>query len=84
MPEGYDVEVRDIRERLIRIETLLEILAKTKETAENADKTANEALQLGKENARNLDALKKFLMWAIGLIVPAIVTLSAAVISVVF
>lgn len=84
MQEGYDVEVRDIRERLIRIETLLEILAKTKETAENADKTANEALQLGKENARNLDGLKKFLMWSIGLIVPAIVTLSAAVISVVF
>jgi hypothetical protein len=62
MPEGYDVEVRDIRERLIRIETLLEIIAKTKETTDNADKTANEALQLGKENARNLDALKKFLM----------------------
>jgi hypothetical protein len=84
MPEGHDVEVRDIRERLIRIETLLEILTKTKETADNADKTANEALQLGKENARNHESLKKFLMWAFGLIVPALVTLSAAVISVAF
>jgi gentisate 1,2-dioxygenase len=84
MSEGRDLEIRDIRERLIRIETLLELLTKAKETADNADKTANEALQLSMENARNHESLKKFLMWAFGLIVPAIVTLSAAVISVAF
>ena len=84
MGDDNHVEIRDIRERLIRIETLLELMTKTKETADSAEKLAIQALQANEENKREIDGLKKFLMWAAGIGVPAFIALATTVITVIF
>jgi hypothetical protein len=77
-------KIADIREWLVRIDTKVDFFHEVKRIAEDADEKAGKALTASEENAKDIDGLKKFLMWATGLLTTGMVTLAAAVITVLF
>jgi hypothetical protein len=59
--------------------TKMDFVMDSKKTAEEAKRTADQALQLAEENAKDIDAIKKTAMWAIGLTITAIISLAAMI-----
>ena len=81
--EIYDI-LTELRVDIGVIKTQLGYLSEVKKTAESADGKAAEALALAKENAKDIDGIKKTTTWAIGLIVPSILTIVGILATVVF
>jgi Haemolysin XhlA len=77
-------DLSEIREWLVRLDTKLDFLSDVKKTADEAGKTAHEALLLAKDNEKDIDSMKKTQMWAIGLTVPTILTIAGTVATIVF
>ena len=53
----------DIRERLVRVETKIDGMRDIRETAENAEKTANEAIQSAKTAHHRIDDISDNQKW---------------------
>ena len=53
----------DIRERLVRVETKIDGMRDVRETAEAAEKTANEAIQSAKSAHRRIDEIGDNQKW---------------------
>jgi hypothetical protein len=81
--EIYDI-LTDMKVDMGIIKTQMTQLSEVKKTAEGADGKAAEALALAKENAKDIDGIKKTTTWAIGLIVPSILTIVGILATVVF
>lgn len=77
-------KIGEIREWLVRIDTKVDFLNEVKSTAERAEHKADKALQKADEQTKQIDGIKKTAMWAIGLMVPAIIALAGIVVSVSF
>lgn len=54
----------DIRERIVRVETKLDVMTDAEKTADNAEKIANEALSSSKSAHHRLDKVDKIIFWA--------------------
>lgn len=67
------VETNEILQRLARVETKLDMMLENKEMAEDALKTANEALQSTKSAHRRLDTHAKVIYWAATTIIGAVI-----------
>lgn len=76
--------VRDIYERLGGIQAKLDDVVTIRNTANEADKKANEALQKSDENARNLAGLTSTMKWAIGLLASAVVPMAIFILGQLF
>ncbi len=51
-------QIADVREWLVRLDTKIDHLQSVKQTAEEADKKADEALMIAKENAKDIEEIK--------------------------
>lgn len=71
-------KIADIREWLVRIDTKVDFFNDVKHTAERAEAKADKAHQKAEDNEKSIEGIKKVAMWAIGLIVPAIVAIGIA------
>lgn len=58
----------EIRERLVRIETILE-----EQDYKVVSKTADEALALAKKNEKSISSLQAIIKWVVGLVMAAII-----------
>jgi Haemolysin XhlA len=83
-PSGRELneKIADIREWLVRIDTKVDYLNEVKHTAEQAEKTADEALALSKENRQDIRDMQTNSKWLWGTIISVfaiIVTIAVAV-----
>lgn len=76
--------VRDIYERLGGIQAKLDDVVTIRNTANEADKKADKALQKSDENSRTIAALSATLKWAIGIIATILVPLTLFVLGKIF
>ena len=76
--------VRDIYERLGGIQAKLDDVRAIRETAHEADKKADKALQQSDENARDIAGLSATLKWAIGIIASILVPVTLFVLGKIF
>jgi GTP-binding protein EngB required for normal cell division len=76
--ELYDI-INEMRVDIGVMNTKMDFVMDSKKTAEEAKRTADQALQLAEENAKDIDAIKKTAMWAIGLTITAIISLAAMI-----
>lgn len=85
-PSGRELndKIYEIREWLVRIDTKMDHINDIKRTAEEADNKAEKALNLAEENAKDIEGIKKTTHWAIGLIVPSVLTIVGILFTVVF
>ena len=67
--DKYDELLREISERLARIEAKQDSANETHELAKQANETAHRAESKADENARAIDGIKKVAMWAVGIAV---------------
>jgi GTP-binding protein EngB required for normal cell division len=85
MPEPTSRELYDIinamRVEIAVMSTKMDSVMESKKTAEEAQKTADKALLLAQDNAVKIDGIKKTAMWAIGLTITAMISLTAIVVS---
>lgn len=58
----------EIRERLVRIETILE-----EQDYKSVQKTADEALALARKNEKSISSLQSIVKWTVGLVMAAVV-----------
>jgi hypothetical protein len=58
----------EIRERLVRIETILE-----EQDYKSVQKTADEALALARKNEKSVLSLQSIVKWTVGLVMAAVV-----------
>ena len=58
----------EIRERLVRIETILE-----EQDYKSVQKTADEALALARKNEKSILSLQSIVKWTVGLVMAAVV-----------
>lgn len=58
----------EIRERLVRIETILE-----EQDYKSVQKTADEALALARKNEKSISSLQAIVKWTVGLVMAAVV-----------
>lgn len=58
----------EIRERLARIETILE-----EQDYKSVQKTADEALALARKNEKSISSLQSIVKWTVGLVMTAVV-----------
>lgn len=58
----------EIRERLARIETILE-----EQDYKSVQKTADEALALARKNEKSISSLQSIVKWTVGLVMAAVV-----------
>lgn len=58
----------EIRERLVRIETILE-----EQDYKSVQKTADEALALARKNEKSISSLQSIVKWTVGLVMTAVV-----------
>lgn len=72
----------EIRERLVRVETKIDNMAETHETAKRADKTANEAYIRAKNAHSRIDKIDKAIFWLVTSIVGGVITSVLALIFV--
>ncbi len=63
----------DIRERIVRLETKIDSMTDVRETAEAAEKTANEALQYAKAGQHQINELKDNQKWLWRTVVSAVI-----------
>jgi GTP-binding protein EngB required for normal cell division len=76
--ELYDI-INEMRVDIGVMNTKMDFVMDSKKTAEEAKRTADIAKQLAEENAKDIDAIKKTAMWAIGLTITAIISLAAMI-----
>jgi GTP-binding protein EngB required for normal cell division len=76
--ELYDI-INEMRVDIGVINTKMDFVMDTKKTAEEAKRTAEQALLKAEDNAGKIDAIKKTAMWAIGLTFTAIIALASIV-----
>jgi exopolyphosphatase/pppGpp-phosphohydrolase len=81
--ELYDI-INEMRVDIGVMNTKMDFVMDSKKTAEEAKRTADIAKQLAEENAKDIEAIKKTAMWAIGLTITALISLTAIVVSVAF
>ena len=78
MSEPTSRDWMEIREWLVRIDTKMDMMNEVKTEAKEAKEIAKEAKSKSDENSVKIDGIKKTAMWAIGLIVPAIIAIGIA------
>jgi hypothetical protein len=61
--------VRDIVDRLARIEVKVDGIQATRETAEQADRKGDEALSIARENEKDIQEIKANNKWVWGFII---------------
>jgi exopolyphosphatase/pppGpp-phosphohydrolase len=76
--ELYDI-INEMRVDIGVMNTKMDFVMDSKKTAEEAKRTADIAKQMAEENAKDIDAIKKTAMWAIGLTITAIISLAAMI-----
>jgi len=76
--ELYDI-INEMRVDIGVMNTKMDFVMDSKKTAEEAKSTAVIALKASEENAKNIEAIKKTAMWAIGLTFTALVALASIV-----
>jgi GTP-binding protein EngB required for normal cell division len=81
--ELYDI-INEMRVDIGVMNTKMDFVMDSKKTAEEAQKTADKAMLKSEENAAKIDGIKKTAMWAIGLTITALISLTAIVVSVAF
>jgi GTP-binding protein EngB required for normal cell division len=81
--ELYDI-INEMRVDIGVMNTKMDFVMDSKKTAEEAQKTADRAMLKSEENAAKIDGIKKTAMWAIGLTITALISLTAIVVSVAF
>jgi GTP-binding protein EngB required for normal cell division len=81
--ELYDI-INEMRVDIGVMNTKMDFVMDSKKTAEEAKQIANEALLLARDNASKIDGIKKTAMWAIGLTITALISLSAIIVRVAF
>jgi GTP-binding protein EngB required for normal cell division len=64
--------------------TKMDFVMDSKQTAERAEQKADRALQKAMDNTAAIEAIKKTAMWAIGLTITALISLTAIIVSVAF
>jgi hypothetical protein len=70
-------EYHAIREWLVRLDTKIDFLNGVRETADEANARS-------RKNEENLDSLKKFLMWSVGILGAGFFVLTSAVLTILF
>lgn len=75
--ELYDI-INEMRVDIGVMNTKMDFVMDSKKTAEEAKQLADKALLLAQDNAAKIDGIKKTAMWAIGLMVPAIIAIGIA------
>lgn len=68
MTNNDQITLVEIRERLVRIETILE-----EQDYKSVQKTADEALALARKNEKSISSLQSIVKWAVGLVMAAVV-----------
>lgn len=63
----------DIRERVVRVETKIDVMTDVQDTADEAMKTANNAMASTRSAHKRLDKIDKLIFWAGTTIVGAVV-----------
>lgn len=81
--ELYDI-INEMRVDLSVMNTKMDFVMESKKTAEEAKQLAEKAWNKAEDNAQKIDGVKKTAMWAIGLTIPAVISLVAIIISVSF
>jgi len=71
--------INEMRVDIGVMNTKMDFVMDSKKTAEEAKSTAVIALKASEENAKNIEAIKKTAMWAIGLTFTALVALASIV-----
>lgn len=69
MTEKDQITLIEIRERLVRIETILE-----EQDYKAVEKTADDALAIAKNNAENITKLQNIVSWVIRAIIGAVIS----------
>jgi len=75
--------VRDIYQRMGRMEAKIDDIRAIRETANEADKKASEALRMSNENSKSIAGLGSTLKWAFGLLASILVPVSLAVLKII-
>lgn len=73
--------IRDIYERLGGIEAKLDDVRQIRNTANDADKKADLAINKTKENTQNIDRLSSTIKWGFGIIVTITVPIVLAILN---
>lgn len=68
MTNNDQITLVEIRERLARIETILE-----EQDYKSVQKTADEALALARKNEKSISSLQSIVKWTVGLVMAAVV-----------
>lgn len=71
-------------EWLARLDTKIDTLMKMQAKLDETTRTADKALQKAQNNEKQIDGIRTTAKWAIGLTIPAILTLAVAVLSIIF
>jgi len=64
----------EIRERLVRVETKIDDMSNVQETANRAEKTANEAYIRARNAHSRIDKIDKAIFWLVTSIIGGIIT----------
>lgn len=81
--ELYDI-INQMRVDVGVMNTKMDFVMDSKKTAERAEAKADKALIKTEELEKSIDGMKKTVMWAIGLIVPAILTIAGLLATILF
>jgi GTP-binding protein EngB required for normal cell division len=81
--ELYDI-INEMRVDIGVMNTKMDFVMDSKKTAEEAKQIGERALAKAEDNAAKIDGIKKTAMWAIGLTITALISLTAIVVSVAF
>lgn len=81
--ELYDI-INQMRVDVGVMNTKMDFVMDSKKTAERAEAKADLALVKTAELEKDIDGMKKLTMWAIGLIVPAILTIAGLLATILF
>ncbi|MEH7246452.1 hypothetical protein V7114_06590 [Neobacillus niacini] len=81
--ELYDI-INEMRVDIGVMNTKMDFVMDSKKTAEEAKQLAEKAWHKAEDNAFKIDGIKKTAMWAIGLTVTALISLTAIVVSISF
>ena len=81
--ELYDI-INEMRVDIGVMNTKMDFVMDSKKTAERAEAKADLALVKTAELEKDIDGMKKLTMWAIGLIVPAILTIAGLLATILF
>ncbi|MED3832918.1 hypothetical protein [Peribacillus frigoritolerans] len=81
--ELYDI-INQMRVDVGVMNTKMDFVMDSKKTAERAEAKADKALIKTEELEKSIDGMKKTVMWAIGLMVPAILTIAGLLATILF